>query len=84
MFCCICEGTCNHTGPHTYCERHNPGSPAPYTPVSYPMWPLHPMPPPPGWLCPACGRGNAPWASQCPCKPPAFNTDKTAKAEEAT
>jgi len=20
-----------------------------------------------GWMCPACGRGNAPWASFCPC-----------------
>jgi len=22
-----------------------------------------------GWLCPACGRGNAPTTSTCPCKP---------------
>jgi hypothetical protein len=22
-----------------------------------------------GWLCPACGRGNAPFVSLCPCKP---------------
>jgi hypothetical protein len=21
-----------------------------------------------GWLCPACGRGNAPLAQTCPCK----------------
>lgn len=20
-----------------------------------------------GWLCPACGRGNAPWKGTCPC-----------------
>jgi hypothetical protein len=24
---------------------------------------------PTGWLCPACGRGNAPFVSLCPCKP---------------
>ena len=22
-----------------------------------------------GWVCPLCGRANAPWVSQCPCKP---------------
>lgn len=22
-----------------------------------------------GWLCPACGRGNAPTSATCPCKP---------------
>lgn len=22
-----------------------------------------------GWLCPACGRGNAPTTATCPCKP---------------
>ncbi len=22
-----------------------------------------------GWLCPACGRGNAPWNVTCPCGP---------------
>ena len=21
-----------------------------------------------GWICPACGRGVAPWASYCPCQ----------------
>lgn len=28
------------------------------------------MPENPGWLCPACGRGNAPWVAQCPCVQP--------------
>ena len=23
----------------------------------------------PGWICPACGRGNAPTSATCPCKP---------------
>lgn len=22
-----------------------------------------------GWICPVCGRGNAPFTSTCPCKP---------------
>lgn len=23
-FCCACDGSCNHTGNHLYCEAHNP------------------------------------------------------------
>jgi len=23
-----------------------------------------------GWICPLCGRGNAPFTSTCPCIPP--------------
>ena len=22
-----------------------------------------------GWVCPLCGRANAPWLGQCPCQP---------------
>lgn len=22
-----------------------------------------------GWVCPLCGRANAPWLNQCPCQP---------------
>jgi hypothetical protein len=24
-------------------------------------------PAPKGWICPVCGRGLAPWTSECPC-----------------
>ena len=30
-----------------------------------PVTPITPV----GWLCPACGRGNAPTNMTCPCKP---------------
>ena len=30
-----------------------------------PVSPITPV----GWLCPACGRGNAPTNMTCPCKP---------------
>lgn len=23
----------------------------------------------PGWICPVCGRGVAPWMQTCPCQP---------------
>ena len=25
-----------------------------------------------GWVCPLCGRANAPWLGQCPCQPWTF------------
>jgi len=25
-----------------------------------------------GWICPVCGRGNAPTTHTCPCTPPPF------------
>jgi hypothetical protein len=34
-------------------------------PVAAPVTPITPV----GWLCPACGRGNAPINMTCPCKP---------------
>lgn len=33
---------------------------------------------PEGWLCPACGKGNAPWVSQCRCE----GGGKASKADE--
>lgn len=46
-------------------------------PLTVPSGPLLPQPyytaPNMGWQCPKCGRGNAPFVSQCPCGP-AFTT----------
>lgn len=30
-----------------------------------------------GWTCPVCGKGNAPWMSQCPCDPYGSSTTTT-------
>lgn len=29
-----------------------------------------------GWLCPRCGRINAPWVRQCSCAPSTYDWDK--------
>ena len=42
-----------------------------------PLVPVPPLQPPastlppamPGWICPVCGRGNAPYTNTCPCIP---------------
>ena len=67
MFCCVCNGTCNHTGEHSYCDKHRV-YPGVKDPTPYPVWLLPSMPSAPGWVCPACGAGNAPWVSRCSCK----------------
>ena len=74
MFCCICNGTCNHIGPHSYCEFHGK---AQVIRVEYPAYPLPAMPPAPGWVCPVCGGGNASWVARCPCKPIGKDTKTT-------
>lgn len=59
------------------------GDPPPY--LYYP-WGLElSQPPQQGWLCPACGRGNAPFVPQCSCIPaPPLNpaTLKSRAAQE--
>lgn len=49
-----------------------------------PMPPLDPAPEPPkqyaeGWVCPKCGRVNAPWVSTCGC--PVYTTTATTRKE---
>lgn len=46
-------------------------SPCPYaTPIKITQTSLPPTPmtAPVGWLCPACGGGNAPTTATCPCR----------------
>ena len=52
MFCCACIGTCNHTGPHHYCNNHG-GTNRRYNPESY-------VPPP----CPSCASLRAELAAK--------------------
>ena len=30
-----------------------------------------------GWICPVCGRGNAPWSATCPCVVPPYPPQPT-------
>jgi len=71
---CFCTGECHSLG---YC----PSSGGPWeqattypNPWEYPWKPTVPepwkqpvTPGPQGWVCPVCGRGNAPTTSTCPC-----------------
>ena len=41
----------------TYSSKASPSDPTPNSGVR-------------GWICPACGRGNAPWNQTCPCTIP--------------
>lgn len=60
-----------------YCTKHGQVSPTtagtcPNCPNQIDITPLSGPPtlPNQGWLCPACGRGNAPFVMQCPCFKP--------------
>ena len=33
------------------------------------------LPPQQGWICPKCGRVNAPWLPTCGCTTPTFTAD---------
>lgn len=51
MGCCVCAGTCNHVGPHSYCAAHGgsmywpPIVPSPNTqPLLQPSWWFPPSP----------------------------------------
>ena len=35
--------------------------------INSPIWEYKPVTPQ-GWICPRCGRANAPWVSQCGCQ----------------
>ena len=43
-YCCACAGTCNHTGPHSFCPAHNPSTLAARMEVVYKVY------------CRYCGR----------------------------
>ena len=52
MFCCVCNGSCCHIGPHSYCDAHRgQGYPLATIPMN-PFPPLLPLQAP----CPTCGR----------------------------
>jgi hypothetical protein len=54
-------GVCLHPYAHVpWCSKAGRTSAAPSMPP--------PIPVKTGWLCPACGRGNAPTTPTCPCK----------------
>jgi hypothetical protein len=65
-FCTWCAGAVDTGG---IC--HNPNCPGkqpkeePLQQGYYKYTPYHNY----GWLCPACGRGNAPFTQTCPCRP---------------
>lgn len=51
MFCCQCNGSCMHVGPHSYCVAHRPNNlgytyPQPYA-LPYTISPMN--------KCGACG-----------------------------
>lgn len=61
---CFCIGACRETG---ICPNQNPcADPAGWPPR---FLPRAPAPTQQGWVCPVCGRGNAPLSTICPCRP---------------
>lgn len=41
--CCFCNGACNHTGPHSYCNNHRPNEAMhPWNPIDPTYWPSGP------------------------------------------
>lgn len=60
--CCTCMGSCNHTGPHSYCQLHGTASNAPNVNPGTPPLNLGLT----GWKCPVCGTGVSPYATVCP------------------
>lgn len=75
---CFCTGACKEPGgrcaasTHIWPEPTTAPWPNPFpdtTPWPNPIVPDVPMPTPRGWVCPVCGRGNAPDTQTCPCIP---------------
>ena len=67
MMCCVCSGSCCHTGPHMYCAMHSLPTDVP---VAFPpyLWPTTTMQLPRCEHCYCAGAGEAyPEHRQC-CK----------------
>lgn len=70
-YCCACAGTCNHTGPHIYCNRHG---------GAHRRHNLESIPPP----CPSCATLRAELQHEKDAMQPYFASIRGLEKENAT